>query len=183
LTCSQRSCLLWTPFALALRLGLAFVFLIAAWTKVQNMLVPGTIAEIGVPGPINFNEAIRAYQMDLPAWLESWATYAIPATEILVGTCFVLGLWTRAAALVFVLVMGAFLYGIGSVLARHLNIHCGCFGDLAFFCPADQPVGWCKVRENAGFTAGALLLLVFGPGKIALDALSCCRRVKTASAE
>ncbi len=161
----------WSLAAFALRYALAFVFLIAAWTKLQAMLVPGTIAEVGVAGPVNFREAIHAYQMNLPTWVEHWATYAIPLAEVLVATCLVLGLWVRGASLVFIALIGVFLYGILSVLNRGLDIHCGCFGRLAFFCDPDKPITWCKVRENIAFASAAGLLLIFGGGRASLDAV------------
>jgi len=161
----------WSVAAFALRYALAFIFLLAAWTKLQVMLAPGPLAVVGVPGPVNFREAIEAYQMSLPTGLVHWATYAIPFTEVLVGVCLLLGLWVRGASLVFILLMGVFLYGILSVLNRGMSIHCGCFGRLAFFCDAAEPISWCKVRENIGFASAAALLLLFGGGRASLDAL------------
>lgn len=157
----------WALVAFLLRLGLAVVFLLAAWTKLQYMGVRGEVVDIGVPGPVNFADAIRAYRIPLPDWLVSWATYTIPFTEVIVAAALILGLWARAAGLVFALLMGVFLVGILNAILRGYDIKCGCFGDLKFFC--EGQVDWCKVRENLAFAAGALLIAVLGPGRMSLD--------------
>lgn len=162
---------LWAIGGLAIRLGLAGVFLIAAWTKLQNMAVSGSIVDVGVPGPVNFADAIRAYPISrmLPDGMISWATYVIPIIELLVASALILGLWSRAAAVLFISLMGVFVVGILHAIANGKGgMTCGCFGDLRFFC--EGQVDGCKVRENIGFSLAAATILVLGPGRISLDA-------------
>lgn len=145
----------YTFIALFLRFALAGVFLFAAYNKLIN--------------PQNFSESIQAFHMSLPDWMVLFATYAIPWTEVYCGVALVLGLWTRAAALVFTLLMGVFMVGIVSAINRGLPLNCGCFGKFKLYC--DGPLGWCKVRENGVLIGLAILLLVFGGGMASLDRL------------
>ncbi len=39
-------------------------------------------------------------------------------------------------------------------------------GEYDLFCSG--PLGWCNVKQNAGFLALALLIFVLGPGRFAL---------------
>jgi uncharacterized membrane protein YphA (DoxX/SURF4 family) len=139
--------------ALLLRIGLGGLFLLAAFYKLRD--------------PMTFAEAVMAYRMGLPDALTQLATYAVPWTEVFCGVALVLGLWTRAAAAVFIALIGVFLVGIISVIARDLNITCGCFGKFKLYC--EGPVGWCKVGENLALSALAGVLLVCGGGRISLD--------------
>ena len=54
--------------------------------------------------------------------------HALPILEILVGLCLLLGLLTRVAAGMSMLLLVAFVVGVGSAWARGLSIECGCFG-------------------------------------------------------
>lgn len=152
----------WSLAAYILRWALAAIFLIAAWTKLQNFAgVPG------LRGIDTFAEAIMAYRLSLPDWLVSFSAYAIPAAEVLVAVALILGLWTRAAAIIYILLMAAFLGGILSVLNRGLVITCGCFGDFKLYC--EGAIGWCKVYENLTLAGLAGLLVLFGPGRMSMD--------------
>jgi uncharacterized membrane protein YphA (DoxX/SURF4 family) len=54
--------------------------------------------------------------------------HGLPVLEILVGLCLLLGLLTRVAAGMSMLLLVAFVVGVGSAWARGLSIECGCFG-------------------------------------------------------
>jgi uncharacterized membrane protein YphA (DoxX/SURF4 family) len=144
----------YAPVGLLLRLALGGLFLGAAYFKLRD--------------PLTFAEAIMAYRMGLPDALTQFSTYAVPWTEVFCSVALVLGVWTRAAALVFNLLIAVFLVGIVSVIARDLNITCGCFGKFKLYC--DGAVGWCKVRENLVLMGLATVLLVWGGGRASLDA-------------
>jgi len=96
-----------------LRLVLGGVILVAGALKVTNL---GQSAL-----------AVRAYQL-LPYDLAGVVGYALPVVEILVGGLLLVGLFTRACAIVSALLMAAFVIGIASAWARGLSIDCGCFG-------------------------------------------------------
>ncbi len=71
--------------------------------------------------------AVRAYQL-LPYDVAGYVGYALPVLEVAVGLLLVLGLFTRASAVVGGLLMVVFILGIASAWARGLSIDCGCFG-------------------------------------------------------
>jgi uncharacterized membrane protein YphA (DoxX/SURF4 family) len=71
--------------------------------------------------------AVRAYQL-LPYDVAGSVGYALPVVEVAVGVLLVVGLLTRASAVVGGLLMVAFVIGIASAWARGLSIDCGCFG-------------------------------------------------------
>jgi len=139
--------------ALVLRVALAGVFLFAAYNKLI--------------GALTFKEAIEAFHFDLPSWFTLLSTYAVPWTEIFCSVALLTGLWTRAAAAVFMLMMGVFLFAIVSAIERQLPLDCSCFGKYKLYC--DGPLGWCKVRENAALVAMGLILAFGGGGKASLD--------------
>ena len=80
-----------------------------------------------VTSPALSARAVRAYQI-LPYDLAGYVGYALPVVEVLVGLLLVIGLFTRASAVVGGLLMLAFIIGISSAWARGLSIDCGCFG-------------------------------------------------------
>jgi len=80
-----------------------------------------------VTSPALSARAVRAYQI-LPYDLAGYVGYALPVVEVLVGLLLVIGLFTRASAVVGGLLMVAFIIGISSAWARGLSIDCGCFG-------------------------------------------------------
>lgn len=95
------------------RLVLGAVVLVAGALKVGH---PETSAR-----------SVRAYQL-LPFDVAGYVGYALPVLEIALGVLLVLGLFTRASAVVSGLLMALFVVGIASAWARGLSIDCGCFG-------------------------------------------------------
>lgn len=108
-----RSPRLHDVIGLVARLVLGAVVLVAGALKVGH---PETSAR-----------AVRAYQL-LPFDVAGYLGYALPVLEIAVGVLLVLGLFTRANAVIGGLLMAAFAAGIASAWARGLSIDCGCFG-------------------------------------------------------
>lgn len=97
---------------------------------VARLVVGGVWIAAGVlkmPDPAESVRAVRAYQL-LPEAVVPAVGYTLPALEILVGACLVVGLLTRWNALVSALLLVAFVVGIASAWARGLQIECGCFG-------------------------------------------------------
>lgn len=153
MTSESRSGPVYSIISLVLRLGLGGLFLFAAYNKLID--------------PQTFSESVQAFHMPLPDWMVLLATYAIPWTEIFCSVALVMGLWSRAAGMVFLLLMSVFLIGIISAILRHLPLNCGCFGKFKLYC--DGPLGWCKVRENCVLAAGATIIVIGGGGRFALD--------------
>jgi uncharacterized membrane protein YphA (DoxX/SURF4 family) len=155
---------------LLLRLFLGGMFIFAATVKLND--------------PQGFSESVKAFKI-LPDHLAQLATFAVPWIEALCGVALVLGLWSRASALVIALLLAAFIAGIASVLSRGLSVSCGCFGKLQPFCSG--PLGMCNIIQNAVLMVIGLLVAAFGGGLISLDRrmAGCCigqtRKVDAAS--
>jgi uncharacterized membrane protein YphA (DoxX/SURF4 family) len=80
-----------------------------------------------LPDPAENVRAVRAYQI-LPEAVVPLLGHALPIVEIVIGGCLLLGVLTRVAGVVSVLLLAAFIIGISSAWARGLSIDCGCFG-------------------------------------------------------
>jgi uncharacterized membrane protein YphA (DoxX/SURF4 family) len=71
--------------------------------------------------------AVRAYQL-LPESIVPTLGHLLPVVEMAVGVCLLLGLLTRAVAVISALLLLVFIFGISSAWVRGLQIECGCFG-------------------------------------------------------
>jgi uncharacterized membrane protein YphA (DoxX/SURF4 family) len=71
--------------------------------------------------------AVQAFQL-LPFDVAGYVGYALPVVELAVGLLLVIGLFTRASAMVGGLLMLAFIIGISWAWAHGYSIDCGCFG-------------------------------------------------------
>ena len=80
-----------------------------------------------LPAPEDNVRVVRAYDL-LPEGIVPVVGHGLPVLEILVGLCLLLGLLTRVAAGMSMLLLVAFVVGVGSAWARGLSIECGCFG-------------------------------------------------------
>jgi uncharacterized membrane protein YphA (DoxX/SURF4 family) len=139
--------------AIPSRVFLGGVFIWAAYKKIFPLHTPNP--------PQVFSSSITAYKLDLPDWLVTFSTFAVPWTELVVGVTLILGLFTRASAAVIVSMLLLFI-GLGySAIARGLEIKCGCFGDGTLFCTGG--LGWCHIRENLFLTSLGLLCVLARP--------------------
>jgi len=102
----------WLVLLFGLRVGMAAVFIGAAVPKILS--------------PDIFAGNVFNYQM-LPAWGVNTLAIGLPWLEFIIGICLLLGLWTRANALIMSVLMVVFVIAFASATARGLNISCGCF--------------------------------------------------------
>jgi hypothetical protein len=119
--------------------------------------------------PQGFAFSVKAFDL-FPADAEhavKLIAFAVPWTELLIGLLLIAGLWTRAASLMLSLMLLAFIGGIVSVLARHLNVSCGCFG--RFEVPCTGPISTCHVVRNLVLLALTQFVFWKGPGSLAVD--------------
>jgi putative oxidoreductase len=80
--------------------------------------------------PVRFLLTLREFQL-LPGVLESFLAVYLPWLEFLLGLCLVFGILHRTASLLIAGLNGFFIVAIGSVMARGIEVDCGCFGLLA----------------------------------------------------
>ncbi len=79
----------------------------------------------------NFVGVILGYLIIGPR-LAFWAAQVLPWAELLAGTFFLLGLWTRQSLAVIALMCAVFFAAILSTYWRGIPLHdCGCFGNGA----------------------------------------------------
>jgi uncharacterized membrane protein YphA (DoxX/SURF4 family) len=115
-------------------------------------------------------DAVHAFHLGFNEQTLQVLARVVPWAELLTGSLLVLGLWARGAGVMAVVLMAAFIGGIASVMARGLDVNCGCFGKLKLFC-GDQPMGWCHLIRNTIMAGAAALIVACGPGVMALDNL------------
>ncbi|MHB8141803.1 MAG: MauE/DoxX family redox-associated membrane protein [Vulcanimicrobiaceae bacterium] len=124
------------------------------------LIVTGAL-KVGHPG--SFAASIADFRLLSPALIRPLALF-LPILEIGVGVYLVVGLFTRAAAIVAACQFALYAGVIASAILRGLPANCGCFG------PADSaPADWPHVLFDLALTVIALLVAVFAPGVLALD--------------
>lgn len=104
---------------------------IRAWLgTVARLVLGGVLIWSGVSklsDPRAFLLAVRAYDVT-PEWLSKAMAYGLPVVEVCVGLLLVLGVITRATAIVAAVLLVVFLIGMVQAAARGLKLDCGCFG-------------------------------------------------------
>ncbi|WP_110182409.1 DoxX family protein [Nocardioides solisilvae] len=101
------------------------------WIGTLARLVTGGVwivaGALKLPDPIGSARAVRAYDV-LPEAVVPTLGVLLPAVEVVVGACLVLGVLTRASGVLSALLFVVFVAGIAQAWARGLEIDCGCFG-------------------------------------------------------
>jgi uncharacterized membrane protein YphA (DoxX/SURF4 family) len=143
------------------------------WIGVAARLVVGVIdLAAGVakfPDPAANVRQVRAFQI-LPEAVVPTVGHALPTVEIIVGAVLVLGLLTRAFAVIGGLFFVAFIIGIAAAWARGLEINCGCFGSRGV--PANPQRQYAlDIARDVGLLLCCLWLVVRPRTRLALDNL------------
>ncbi len=101
------------------------------WIGVLARLIVGVVDLVAgivkFPDPAANVRQVRAFDI-LPEAVVPTVGHALPTIEIVVGSALILGLLTRAFAVIGALFFIAFIIGIAAAWARGLEINCGCFG-------------------------------------------------------
>lgn len=113
--------------------------------------------------------AVRAYEL-LPGSVAETVGYLLPALEVVIGLTLVVGLMTRGAAALSVLLFAAFIIGIASVWARGMEINCGCFGGGGYDPDASSSYPW-EIARDTGLLLLSGFLVWQGSTRLALDNL------------
>jgi uncharacterized membrane protein YphA (DoxX/SURF4 family) len=131
---------------LALRLGLAAVFITAAIPKIA--------------APDLFAGNVFNYKI-LPPWGVNTLALVLPWLELFAGVGLALGVWPRACAWIMAGLMVVFMAAFVSARARGLDISCGCFEIGTHAKPTSAL--WVVVRDMS-FLLAALAIVRFGAG-------------------
>ncbi|HEV2490388.1 MAG TPA: MauE/DoxX family redox-associated membrane protein [Candidatus Acidoferrales bacterium] len=139
----------WGGFLLLLgRLGLAVIFLLAAYAKLRPQdAVPWSLASLKItPTSLGISSTFFAMQIDsfqlLPAWAVSPFAHTLPWLEFVVGVLLLLGLGLRYVSVIASLLIALFFAVVVRTYALHIAINCGCFG------PNEKLGPWTLVRDG-----------------------------------
>lgn len=139
--------------SLVVRLSMAGILIFAAIPKLQDL--PASV------------RAVRAYQL-LPEVVVPLVGNMLPIFELLLALFLLVGLFVRAASVVWLVMMVGFTIGVIWVWIKGYSIDCGCFGG-----GGDVPEGTTNytvhLLERLGFSALGVFLLVFPRSKFSLD--------------
>lgn len=146
----------------------------SGWLKLGISSFGGTLP---TSTPAAFAETIKKFDLPLvgdDVGIISILAFMIPWTELIIGVLMVLGLWTRAAALVATGLLVSFTVGLGMVMARGMEMSCSCFGSAKFLC--GETIGACHILRNAALITMGVMLVWKGSGALGLDRLVSRRR-------
>ncbi len=123
-----------------LRFVLAGVFLYASYDKLLH--------------PDVFAERIVDYQL-VPYPIVNLLAVFIPILEIALAVLLIAGVWTRASALLSLVLLSLFIFAISFAIARGIPLYgCGCFFTTAVI----EPVSWLSMWREALLILCALFL-------------------------
>ncbi|WP_457208270.1 MauE/DoxX family redox-associated membrane protein [Nocardioides sp. P5_C9_2] len=143
------------------------------WIGLVARLVTGGVwiaaGLLKLPDPAGSVRAVRAYDL-LPESVVPTIGHVLPILEVVVGLCLVLGLLTRAMAVVSALLFVAFIIGIASAWARGLQIECGCFGGGGELAGASSKYPG-EIARDVGLLLASSWLVVRPRSRWSLDTL------------
>jgi uncharacterized membrane protein YphA (DoxX/SURF4 family) len=127
-----------TALCWALRLSLGGLFAVTGALKLSD--------------PASFAIEIHNYQL-FPELAPALAA-TLPALEIVLGAALIFARrpWVRAGALAVTALLAVFTVAVASVVARGINIDCGCFGD------GSGPVTMVTVLRDVALVAAGVAL-------------------------
>jgi uncharacterized membrane protein YphA (DoxX/SURF4 family) len=140
--------------ATAARLVLGVVWVVAGASKVTDLAASG--------------RAVAAYRI-LPYHVATTVGAVLPFIEIALGILLIVGLATRLAAIISVVLLLVFIAGIASAWARGLRIECGCFGGGGDLSGNASPRYLGEILRDVALVLVAGFLVIFPSSRFSLD--------------
>ena len=141
-----------TLFVFLAQLFLGAVFVVSAVPKIAN------------PRLFIFN--VENYKL-LPGPLAKAYGWTLPYVELATGVALVLGVQTKLASPVALLMLGSFVIAMVTAIARKQHVECTCFGLLY-----REKVGWSTVLRDAVLAALAVAVWLLPPWSPVGEALT-----------
>lgn len=141
--------------AIPLRVWVGVIFIAAAWHKIVY--------------PAKFALSIATYQI-LPLKYINLLAITLPPLELVVGLTLILGLWTRASALIMVGMNIMFIVALYLAIKNQTQMSsCGCFSADAE--AAMKTIGWDYVYRDIQYLAAMVYVALFDNGWLGADGL------------
>jgi len=126
------------------------------------------VAGVGkVPHQQEFIDLVASYHILPEALCEAYGLL-LPWAEIAAGVCLVLGLFTRYASALSILMFVSFMVANSVSLARGASSECDCFGQLG---PLTEMQNWQALLLDIGFLAMSLQILIQEGEFLSVDSL------------
>jgi len=126
--------------ALVIRLYIGSIFIYASMSKITD--------------PAVFAENIAAYRI-MPYWGLNLTAIILPWLELICGFLLIIGLRTRATALILAGMLTIFTVFVIINIFRGSDISCGCFDEVG------EPIGWAKVAQNTTWFIMTIMIFFF----------------------
>ncbi len=125
---------------LVVRVYLGSIFIYASMSKIMD--------------PAVFAENIAAYRI-VPYWGLNLTAIILPWLELVCGFLLIIGLRTRATALILAGLLIIFTVFVMINIFRGSDINCGCLDNVG------EPIGWAKVAQNTIWFMMTIMIFFF----------------------
>jgi uncharacterized membrane protein YphA (DoxX/SURF4 family) len=116
------------------------------------LFITGGISKISYPS--DFAETLVSYQI-VPYWSVNFFAIALPWVELVCGVLLIIGLRTRAVAVIISILLVTFATGLLINLIRGAAIYCGCFSN------AGDRISWWDVPRDLLWVLFAIQIFFF----------------------
>ena len=116
------------------------------------LFITGGISKISYPS--GFAETLVSYQI-VPYWSVNFFAIALPWVELVCGVFLIIGLRTRAVAVIISILLATFATGLLINLIRGAAIYCGCFSN------AGDRISWWDVPRDLLWVLFAIQIFFF----------------------
>lgn len=139
---------------------------------IARLAMAGILVAAAVPKLLDLSQsviAVRAYRL-LPEAVVPLVGNLLPVVELLLAVVLLAGLFTRGAAIAWLILMAGFLTGIVWAWSQGLQIDCGCFGGGGDLAPGETTDYPAYLAERLGFVALGVFLVAWPRSRFSVDA-------------